>query len=347
MIIEFLFTSKDYRNELEHYSVPQESNKQIVDLQSSDGWIVCISRKGENETSAIILSNLRDEVCEKYQPVIITDGASAYFNKKLYPLANEFERKLRKLLYCASALHTDKQGAEVINNLEAMDLGTLFSMLFTDNDYVKQVRTYINKTLTANFTRKQIVEDLSGFEESVLWDRILGKDCVKTLRDGFVEVKNWRNDIMHAHNISVTTYQRAKQIFAQVNSELDNAIGSMLKESKDDNVKFVELFDSTKHVIQNMGEIVIPPINASELANACLVAGKFGNQLAEICKQQKLMSEVFSSGMWDLVCKVSNIQGAAGSFSLPKTSFSTENSEKKTIKSDIQKDKEQKDKNNG
>ena len=346
MIIEFLFTSKDYRNELEHYSVPPESNKQIVDLQSSDGWIVCISRKGENENSAIILSNLRDEVCEKYQPVIITDGASAYFNKKLYPLANEFERKLRKLLYCASALHTDEQGVEAISNLEVMDLGTLFSMLFTDNDYVKQVRTYINRDLTSNFTRRQIVEKLADFEESVLWDRILGENCVKTLRDSFIQIKQWRNDVMHAHNISASTYQKAKQIFGQVNLELDSAINNMLREPPQQNERFAELFDSTR----NVSETIVPAINTKELVDACnayLVAGKFGNQLAEICQQQKLMSGTISSEMWDLVRKVSNIQGAAGSFSLPKASLSTENSEGKTIKRDIQKDKEQEDKNNG
>ena len=44
----------------------------------------------------------------------------------------------------------------------------------------------------------------------------------------FGELRIYRNDVMHAHNINLTQYRSAKRLFQKVNEELDVAIGKMI-----------------------------------------------------------------------------------------------------------------------
>ena len=73
-----------------------------------------------------ILDPLNRQVCEKYKPTVLTNECSAYFNKALYPIVNEFERKLRKLLYLASSLQSDEKSQKVIVRIGRTGTGKHF-----------------------------------------------------------------------------------------------------------------------------------------------------------------------------------------------------------------------------
>ena len=51
---------------------------------------------------------------------------------------------------------------------------------------------------------------------------------MKTLREHFGELRRYRNDVMHAHNINYTQYRAAKQMFMKTNKELDIAIDNLI-----------------------------------------------------------------------------------------------------------------------
>lgn len=76
----------------------------------------------------------------KIQSDNFDNESAAYFNKSLYPYFNEFERKLRKLLYLKSALQHDATASQNIKELESKDLGTIFELLFTDTQFIKDVK---------------------------------------------------------------------------------------------------------------------------------------------------------------------------------------------------------------
>ena len=167
-------------------------------------------------------------MCEKYKPTVLTNECSAYFNKALYPTVNEFERKLRKLLYLASSLRGDEKSQNVIVRLEEQDLGTIFEMLFSDAIFVKKAKETVTKTLSWQFTRAELLDALNKLDENKLWTVLLGDDCAKTLCESFSELRNYRNDVMHAHDIGYERFNAAQKLFKKVNNELDLAIGKLI-----------------------------------------------------------------------------------------------------------------------
>ena len=103
MIQEYIFNDKKHRKEIEQYEY-KAVEKEIYDIDETDCWIVMFSFPGQNENTAIILSEVNNYM-KKFNPIILSNECSAFFNKKLYPLFNEFERKLRKLHYSQGSGH--------------------------------------------------------------------------------------------------------------------------------------------------------------------------------------------------------------------------------------------------
>ena len=181
MIQEYLFTSDKYKEELETLDVRDKVQKKIISIKNSLCWTLCLSIDGENEEVAKILDLLNKQICEKYRPTVLSNGCSAYFNKSLFPMANEFERKLRKLLYLASALQEDNSSHEVIENLESKDLGKIFDTLFTDVNFINKVKEQVNSK-TWKFTRNELIATINDLEEDTLWDALPGTESKNTLR---------------------------------------------------------------------------------------------------------------------------------------------------------------------
>ena len=223
MIQEYLFTSDKYKSDIESLVVKDEIIKEINEIENSSCWILNLSVDGENEKAAKILNAINIEICEKYEPTVLSNECSAYFNKLLFPIINEFERKLRKLLYLGSALQGNDEDHKVIKDLESKDLGKIFEKLFCDSDFVKNIKSEINNKKT-NFTRMELIAIIEKIDENTLWDKLLGPDCTETLREKFDEIRKYRNDVMHAHNICLEQFKSAKKLFNKVNEELYIAI---------------------------------------------------------------------------------------------------------------------------
>ena len=227
MIQEYLFTVDEHKAELESFAVSEKIHKEISTIENSPCWTLCLSIDSESKEAAKLLDSLNSQICDQFNPTVLSNGCSAYFNKSLYPIVNEFERKLRKLLYLASALQGDDDVHKVIIDLESKDLGKIFVALFSDSGFVKCVKEKINQK-TWQFTRAELLTAIEELEEKPLWDTLLGCECVKTLREQFGELRKYRNDVMHAHNINQEEFRTAKGLFEKVNEELGVAIGKLI-----------------------------------------------------------------------------------------------------------------------
>ena len=245
MIQEYLFTSDKYKDDIEDLVVPEKVTKEVVAIENSECWTLSISVAGEGKNAAKMLDPLNRQVCDKYKPTILTNECSAYFNKALYPIVNEFERKLRKLLYLASALNGDEDSQKVIVRLEERELGKIFEILFSDEAFVKKAKETVNRTLSWQFTRLELLDAINKLDEKKLWTILLGDDCAKTLCGSFSELRNYRNDVMHAHNIDYERFNKAEKLFKKVNAELDLAIGKLIG-AKEENAEVTPVgFNST------------------------------------------------------------------------------------------------------
>ncbi len=245
MIQEYLFVSEDNKEEIVNLEF-KDVEINISKIGDDSSWVVTYKTEKNNEKTARKLSEI-DGFLEKYNPIVLVNQSAEYFNIKLYPLVNSFERKLRKLLYVASVINRDTKGADNIKALEKMELGPLFDLLFTDDDFINQVKKDINNK-TWKYTQKEILDLISGIKEDILWDRLLGDNYVLTLRNNFIEVKNSRNDIMHAHNISYQRYKEIKKLYETILLEIDECLENL---NANDYVESSETLQSYNEMLAN------------------------------------------------------------------------------------------------
>lgn len=214
MILEYLIKDEEEVSAVKNYS--SEKIKQEISKVGAI-FILIISAPGDNEDSARLLSKVHDEIEQTHRFVVLSNGPSEYFNKSLFPFINEFERKLRKLLYLASVLREkDKiSGIENIKDLENKGLGEIFDILFADAEFDKRIRN-LSKEVSWKFSKKWTLKHIESLNENTLWYRLLGIN-VRELSDNYIDVKDYRNDVMHAHNMNYSRYVKIKETFKKIN----------------------------------------------------------------------------------------------------------------------------------
>ncbi len=301
MIQEYLFMSDQYKADLENLSISPKVTKEITTIENSKCWTLLISVPGESMEAAKILDPLNRKVCENYRPTVLANECSAYFNKALYPIVNEFERKLRKLLYLASSLHGDENSQKVIVGLEEQELGNIFETLFSDAAFVKKAKETINKTLSWQFTRAELLDAINKLDENRLWTLLLGDDCVETLCSSFSEIRNYRNDVMHAHNIDYGQFNKAHKLFKKVNTELDSAIGKLIG-AKETNTE-VTSTDFNNTLSSALAALHSPIDTSSLLAASEALKGIVSNQPIINPEVSKSLSQIGRLAMGEYTLK--------------------------------------------
>lgn len=239
MIQEYLLLNEAEKEKIEAFDIKGATLK-LSQLKGNGGWFVSFSLKGEKEGNAKKLSEIDSAIHSHFAVTTLQNGCSAYMNSRLYPLVSDFERKLRKLLYITSAVHKDDAASKNISDLESKDFGTIFSMLFIDNDFMTGVKENIKSRQRELFSKADIIAYIESLDENTVWDILLGKDAVPSLRSRFNDVRAYRNDVMHSHNIVWEKYKDAWKLYSDINQELDSALADVVdnEESAQENTSF-------------------------------------------------------------------------------------------------------------
>ena len=223
---EYLFTSNEKK-----YDISKVESKnvetEIIDLKQGDCWILRCTTELKSEQGAEALSKIETKI-SKYNPIIIKTDTSDFYLKKLYPLANEFERKLRKFLYLTNEISPKEKKSDNIKDLELKEFGELFDILFTDTSFIENSKR-VAGSLPPKYTKKQLLQALESMTESCLWDKLVKPNAVPTLRNEFERIRKFRNDIMHSHNIDTNTFKEAETLFKSIIKELDTANETIVK----------------------------------------------------------------------------------------------------------------------
>lgn len=237
MVNEYLFLSDEHRATVEAYK-PNGVIAEISGIENTPLWVAAYSLASKNEDSAKKLSEVHTIIMQ-YAPLVLSCESSGYYNRILFPLVNELERKLRKLLYLAASISDNDKAKENIKQLEEKDFGEIFDLLFIDQNFILDMKKRINAEAKSEFngkskySKEEIKSYLESLVEHTLWDTILGEKEVPTLRSRFRDVQTYRNDVMHAHNISKEFYGKARYLFEKINKELDSAIGKLIGGSEE------------------------------------------------------------------------------------------------------------------
>ena len=266
MTNEYLFLSNEHRDIIEQYR-PDDVTVEIDDKTNTAFWVAKYTVANNDEAGAKILSDVGIFLSD-FAPVILSCESSEYYNHELFPLVNELERKLRKLVYLAVFKSGNADSQKLVANLEEKDFGAIFELLFIDQDFVSGIKGRINGSKGSGFegkgsySKREIQKHLDSAEENTLWVQILGADTVPTLQDRFRDVQSFRNSVMHAHNVDSEHYSDAKSLFIKINKEQDEAIKNLLKppKSSSDEVKRdTTLLMATamqKHLASSITELV-------------------------------------------------------------------------------------------
>lgn len=303
MIQEYLIKDKHDISTLKSYST--EKIKQELSKVGTI-HILSISMTGENEDSAKILSKIHDEILEVHEFVVLSNGSSEYFNKSLFPHINEFERKLRKLLYLAAVLSENGKvsGIDNIKDLEQKELGPIFDALFTDREFNSKTRM-LGKDVSWQYSKKWIIGYIESLDEITLWNQLLGNN-VKELSSNYIEVKDFRNDVMHAHDINYSSYMKIKERFKKINLEIDSLLirmchpdGENFEQLKGFNSQLSEVLKEQSKLISEAMKPVSEQMEEikkafSDLALSTTMDGmtKQISQLSEMLKQLYINSEM-------------------------------------------------------
>ena len=178
--------------ELQFYNEAVDFHKQRLcaskdnQVANSKKWIISFSTVADDEKAARILSDVHHEITCHKDVIVLTNDSSAYFNRQLFPMINGFERLLRKLLYLTGNVKGDARTREHLKDLESKDLGTIFRLLFNG---------------------------------VMIWNGLVGNK-IPALKKNRNTVRRYRNDVMHAHNISYHVYRDARLLFGEINFEL-------------------------------------------------------------------------------------------------------------------------------
>lgn len=316
MLLEFLFFDKSKRPQVETFNDElsaqwraeraeekadgKEDQKDLPpkitykDFDRADFWIVRYEKSGNNESVAKQFSEISRRFCEEFSPTILTDESSEYFNKSLYPLINKFERCLRKLLYLKVALCNEEKLKKAVLLIEEKDFGNIYDILFVDHAFLKQVKDEIKELKT----RAEIFDAIDRLRERTAWDILIGDSVLTIIKDNFDLLKEYRNDVMHAHNISYDRFKDIRKQFTKANSELEEQISEIVQDSPATIVspktvdtlydKLVAFSDGTEKVVYTMSRVLEFVANASAAATiSSETLSNFGKALMLLGTQAK------------------------------------------------------------
>lgn len=235
MILEYLFFDKTQRKNVESFNHKLETSYdnnenlpfQITyrDFEKLECWTVRYEGGEDDEAAARQISEISSRMCQEFSPTILTDESSEYFNKTLYPLVNKFERLLRKFLYLKVSQCDEEKFRSVITDIDQKDFGDIYTILFVDSNFRADAKDRIKKLNT----QAEMIQAINALQENTVWHILVGDTALSIIKDNFNLLKEYRNDVMHAHNIKWEKYKKAKELFTDANIELENELNRLLQ----------------------------------------------------------------------------------------------------------------------
>ena len=253
MIIEYFIDKEEYKKHLKEINFTASNNvhisKRSWQQKGKENYLLRLTSKVEGrkgakalcEVNARVLGMLNEKQCVFR---LLINQASQYYVKELYPLVCEFETKLRKFIQSvlfdlnekaevevckklkkADIIKEEKQTALNCNFLEYAELGDIMEFLFANDELYKEVDGYKKKEENRFKTREELIEFIKNSEKKTIWDEFFAKDFSDSiLPKRLQEIKDFRNDVMHFHEIDDEHYEKAKGILQEGIADLDKQI---------------------------------------------------------------------------------------------------------------------------
>lgn len=209
----------------------------------------------EDEERAKKLDQLSERIRDNYADLykIVSSESSQYFCERIYPSIVKIETKLRYEIYVSRALfengNVDKDsfkiGQKTKKEIEEADFGEIYEAVFTDVDLQGKVKDINGQKLT----KADLIKKIESVEEHSLWEQIVGANY-NYIVEHFLEIKNYRNDVMHNHLLTNEQYVCEQSILNQAIEELDRVINDKLLVND-------STYSNSTNIMEVLGGIVV------------------------------------------------------------------------------------------
>ncbi|SEK48119.1 hypothetical protein SAMN02910353_00702 [Ruminococcus sp. YRD2003] len=237
MKLIYLFSDTENKQEISDYTyTPTKAikafeaidlHKEIREFDDSSVWILSFTTQKDTLEAAQHLSYINDDII-RFNPKVLHNESASHFNKAIFPKINDFERKLRHLLYLKCSLYNDNvddKSKVVLAELEKEDLGKVYELLFADKQMINMFRKKVNEKNSSKLYYQKILNDLS---ENSIWNIVIGNNSDDFIKQHFLDIIDYRNDTMHAHNISYADYLKQKNTFEKAIDFIDSEINKII-----------------------------------------------------------------------------------------------------------------------
>lgn len=288
MILEFLYTDESYKEKIKDIKIGDSVT--LSHTNKSGLFIFTYEVKGENSDGAKFLSNIKiqvENVIEKEKYFLLVDGASEYYNRQLYPLYNQFEIELRQVIALSAVRDGKEKTKQLARKLERYDFGKIYEALFTSQEFWENFK---NIKRDKPLSKKDLINRINAFEEKVLWDEMFTSDF-SFLPDNFDKIREFRNDIMHAHNISFEKFKESKNLIEKAILDLDRIKGLIINSEviSDSLSEILDILVEISKKAKMVGEKLQPTIE-----NMAKFAEAWNDPNSEINKAANAMITVLS-----------------------------------------------------
>lgn len=191
------------------------------EIVKSKNLLISFTTNNNEEKDAIKLFEINQKITSNYKVKMIRNEGLEYAHRKLYAFVNEFEFKIRRFLYLLNEDIDDKEIKKFIDEIESKNFGDIFYFLFIDENYCKNK----NKNSNKNKSPKQAF----NLEKKAFWNRDFSAIKKSIFKDNYKKLRNYRNDVMHAHNISWEKYKDISNLYFRTNNELDIICSFLIK----------------------------------------------------------------------------------------------------------------------
>ena len=215
----------------------------------------------DDELQAKKLDELTQLITQKYEGKfqVVSSESSRYFCEKLYPLLAEFETHLRYALYISRAVYdsdnlnaesflldagkTDKNGRLRKCRIEEMVFSEIYTSIFTDASFQSKAKQQTEKHLT----KAELIRRIEEIPEETTWCKWVGSQY-PYVEDHFLEIKDYRNDVMHSHLINYACYADAKRVLQRAIDEIECIIQDKLITNTSEYANRINLFESIGNI---------------------------------------------------------------------------------------------------
>lgn len=210
---------------------------------------------GDTKEEADLLSECKKKLMHnnRRQNYILTfgiDQSSLYYSNKSYKMLAEYERNLRYLTYLTMINAHGKDWVDLSikvnshikneikpnkipyeNTLEGFSLNLIGIYLFDKNpelssdEFFKSVDNYLNnEESNADEKLNNIIENINQYKGKSIWEKYFNYDNLEYVEENFHEIRRYRNDVMHHHDIYKEDFDNKKIMILKSNQLIRKAI---------------------------------------------------------------------------------------------------------------------------